>query len=190
MLVGALPVYIKFNSYGEFVFDWAWADAYQQNNIRYYPKLVTSIPYTPTTGPRLLIQDDAHYDEIANTLVNAVLLFAEKSNISSYHCLFTNNKDTDYFSNNPNFMMRLGFQFHWTNNHYKRFSDYISYLTSKKRKQIKRERRIVQEQDKEFDILNRHEASANLWDISHSLNEQTFQQTSGMSLLPNILFRE
>ncbi|MCW8899290.1 MAG: GNAT family N-acetyltransferase [Gammaproteobacteria bacterium] len=190
MLVGALPVYIKFNSYGEFVFDWAWADAYQQNNLRYYPKLVTSIPYTPATGPRLLIQDDARYNEIANTLVSAVLLFAEKSNISSYHCLFTNNKDTDYFSNNPNFMMRLGCQFHWTNNHYKSFSDYLTYLTSKKRKQIKRERRIVKEQDIEFEILNGHEASDHHWDIYHQFYESTFERKSGMPTLSNSFFKE
>ena len=87
-LVGALPLYIKFNSYGEFVFDWAWADAYQQNNIRYYPKLVTSIPYTPATGPRLLIQDNENYNEIADALINATLSFAEQSQVSSFHCLF------------------------------------------------------------------------------------------------------
>lgn len=136
-LVGAIPVYIKFNSYGEFVFDWAWADAYQQNNIRYYPKLVTSIPYTPATGPRLLIQNDDMYNEIADALVNSVLSFAEKTRVSSYHCLFTNQKDTEYFSNNAQFMMRLGCQFHWSNNNYKSFNHYLEHLTSKKRKQIK-----------------------------------------------------
>ena len=71
-LVGALPLYIKFNSYGEFVFDWAWADAYQQNGLRYYPKLVTSIPYTPATGPRILIHDSENYNEIADSLIDAV----------------------------------------------------------------------------------------------------------------------
>ena len=189
-LIGALPVYIKFNSYGEFVFDWAWADAYQQNHIRYYPKLVTSIPYTPATGPRLLINNDARYNEIADTLINSVLSFAEKSQISSFHCLFTNEKDTEYFNKNPHFMMRLGCQFHWTNNNYKSFTHYLDYLTSKKRKQIKRERRIVKEQDIEFEILNGHEATEFHWDTYHRFYESTFERKSGMPTLSNNFFKE
>ena len=189
-LVGALPVYIKFNSYGEFVFDWAWADAYQQNNIRYYPKLVTSIPYTPATGPRLLIQDNENNQDIADTLINSVLDFAKKSNLSSYHCLFTNNKDTDYFNKNPNFMMRLGCQFHWSNNSYESFEHYLDHLTSKKRKQIKRERRLVNEQEIEFEILNGYEATDNHWDIYHQFYENTFERKSGMPTLSNAFFKE
>lgn len=189
-LIGALPAYIKFNSYGEFVFDWAWADAYQQNHIRYYPKLVTSIPYTPATGPRLLINNDARYNEIADTLINSVLSFAEKSQISSFHCLFTNEKDTEYFNKNPHFMMRLGCQFHWTNNNYKSFTHYLDYLTSKKRKQIKRERRIVKEQDIEFEILNGHEATEFHWDTYHRFYESTFERKSGMPTLSNNFFKE
>ena len=189
-LIGALPAYIKFNSYGEFVFDWAWADVYQQNHIRYYPKLVTSIPYTPATGPRLLINNDARYNEIADTLINSVLSFAEKSQISSFHCLFTNEKDTEYFNKNPHFMMRLGCQFHWTNNNYKSFTHYLDYLTSKKRKQIKRERRIVKEQDIEFEILNGHEATEFHWDTYHRFYESTFERKSGMPTLSNSFFKE
>ena len=189
-LVGALPVYIKFNSYGEFVFDWAWADAYQQNNLRYYPKLVTSIPYTPATGPRLLIQNQTNYQTIADSLIKAVLSFAQKSNISSYHCLFTNQQDTKYFAQNPNFMMRLGCQFHWENNNYTNFSHYLDCLTSKKRKQIKRERRIVTEQEIEFEILNGHEATEKQWDIYHQFYESTFERKSGMPTLSNGFFKE
>ena len=189
-LVGALPVYIKFNSYGEFVFDWAWADAYQQNNIRYYPKLVTSIPYTPATGPRLLIQDKENFNKIADILINAVLSFAKSSSISSYHCLFTNEKDTQYFKQNPHFMMRLGCQFHWNNNNYKSFTDYLNYLTSKKRKQIKRERRIVKDQEIEFEIFNGHEAKDYHWDIYHQFYESTFERKSGMPTLSNSFFKE
>ena len=189
-LVGALPLYIKFNSYGEFVFDWAWADAYQQNNLRYYPKLVTAIPYTPATGPRLLIQDNERYKEIADELINAVLSFAEKSQVSSFHCLFTNKRDTDYFDNNPHFMMRLGCQFHWSNNNYTSFSDYLDKLTSKKRKQIKRERRIVKEQEIEFEILNGLEATDVHWDIYHRFYESTFERKSGMPTLSKNFFKE
>ncbi len=189
-LVGALPLYIKFNSYGEFVFDWAWADAYQQNNIRYYPKLVTAIPYTPATGPRLLIQDNDQYQVIADKLINAVLSFAEKSQMSSFHCLFTNTKDTNYFAQHPRFMMRLGCQFHWSNNNYKNFFDYLDKLTSKKRKQIKRERRIVKEQGIEFEILNGLTATDEHWDIFHFFYESTFERKSGMPTLSKEFFKE
>ena len=189
-LVGALPLYIKFNSYGEFVFDWAWADAYQQHGLRYYPKLVTSIPYTPATGPRLLINDDVHYQEIADEIMNAVLLFAKQSQVSSYHCLFTNTKDTEYFSNNPQFMMRLGCQFHWSNNNYTSFSHYLEQLTSKKRKQIKRERRIVNEQNVEIEIFNGLTATDSHWDIYHQFYESTFERKSGMPTLSKSFFKE
>ena len=189
-LVGALPLYIKFNSYGEFVFDWAWADAYQQNGLRYYPKLITSIPYTPATGPRLLIQYDERYKEIADTIMNSVLSFAERSQVSSYHCLFTNEKDTNYFKNNPNFMMRLGCQFHWSNDNYKDFPDYLDKLTSKKRKQIKRERRLVQEQNIEFEILNGLDATDHHWDVYHRFYESTFERKSGMPTLSLGFFKE
>ncbi|GMR16540.1 MAG: GNAT family N-acetyltransferase [Gammaproteobacteria bacterium] len=189
-LIGALPLYIKFNSYGEFVFDWAWADAYQQNHIRYYPKLVTAIPYTPATGPRLLIQDNERYHEIADALINSVLSFAEKSHISSFHCLFTNKKDTEYFNKNPRFMMRLGCQFHWSNNDYQNFDNYLNKLTSKKRKQIKRERRIVREQNIKFEILNGFTATDFHWDVYHRFYENTFERKSGMPTLSKNFFKE
>ena len=189
-LVGALPLYIKFNSYGEFVFDWAWADAYQQNQIRYYPKLVSAIPYTPATGPRLLIKDEVLYNEIAEALIQAVLSFAKQSQLSSFHCLFTNQKDTNYFSSNPQFMMRLGCQFHWSNKGYNSFSHFLEHLTSKKRKQIKRERRIVKEQGIEFEILNGYNATEHHWDVYHRFYENTFERKSGMPTLSNSFFKE
>ena len=189
-LVGALPVYVKFNSYGEFVFDWAWADAYQQNGLRYYPKLVTSIPYTPATGPRLLIQDVGNFKEIADSLINAVLQFAQQSQVSSFHCLFTNERDTQYFKDNNNFMMRLGCQFHWSNENYTSFSHYLEHLTSKKRKQIKRERRIVKEQEITFEILNGITATDHHWDVYHRFYESTFERKSGMPTLSKDFFKE
>ena len=189
-LVGALPLYIKFNSYGEFVFDWAWADAYHRNQTPYYPKLVVSIPYTPATGPRILIEPNSYYQKIADALINAVLMFAEQTQVSSFHCLFTNKTDTDYFKKNPRFMLRLGCQFHWTNQNYQSFSDYLTTLISKKRKQIKRERRIVKEQQIEFEILNGFETSEYQWDVYHRFYESTFERKSGIPTLSKSFFQE
>lgn len=189
-LVGALPLYIKYNSYGEFVFDWAWADAYHRNNVPYYPKLVVSIPYTPATGPRILVDPASDYNEVAKKLIDAALEFASANNLSSFHCLFTNERDTDYFRKDPRFMMRLGCQFHWTNHGYRDFNHYLEFFTSKKRKQIKRERRITREQDIEFEILNGNQATEQHWDIYHRFYESTFERKSGIPTLSKGFFME
>lgn len=193
-LVGALPLYIKYNSYGEFVFDWAWADAYHRNQKQYYPKLVASIPYTPATGPRILVNPEKfsadQYKEIADALIDSVLDFAESKQLSSFHCLFTDSRDTRYFNNNDRFMMRLGCQFHWTNNKYSSFEHYLESMTSKKRKQIKRERRITKEQDIEFEILDGLSANEQHWDIFHRFYESTFERKSGIPTLSNGFFKE
>ena len=189
-LVGAVPIYIKFNSYGEFVFDWAWADAYQQNGLRYYPKLVSSIPYTPATGPRILVDKNENHKTIADALIQSILTFSQQSQVSSFHCLFTNEQDTEYFKNNDQFMMRLGCQFHWSNKNYDSFEHYLEQLTSKKRKQIKRERRLVKEQDISFEILNGSQAQDHHWDIYHRFYESTFERKSGMPTLSKDFFKE
>ena len=91
-LEGAVPLYLKFNSYGEFVFDWSWADAYQRNGLKYYPKLVSASPYTPATGPKLLLRPDAAGDT-RELLIAATQELAKQSEVSSLHCLFTTPAD-------------------------------------------------------------------------------------------------
>ncbi len=144
-LIGASPMYLKNNSYGEFVFDWAWADAYHRSGIEYYPKLVTSIPYTPTTGQRFLIKDTQRHSEISQLIINAGLQHAKAIGVSSVHWLFTNEKDTQELEA-QNLMLRLGCQFHWQNKGYTDFDHYLSFFNSKNRKKIKRERKQIQQQ--------------------------------------------
>ena len=88
-LVGAIPLYLKTHSYGEYVFDWAWADAYARSGLNYYPKLVSAIPFAPISGARLLAKDPTHKTK----LIESVLSFAQKNNLSSFHCLFSNQID-------------------------------------------------------------------------------------------------
>ena len=154
-LVGASPMYIKDHSYGEYVFDWAWADAYQRHGLNYYPKLLTAIPFTPVFGPRLLACDDDTREQLAA----AILQFAQQSaedatllgtTISSWHGLYLPQQDAAAMEA-EGCLKRSGVQFHWKNHSlqtgqpYSDFDEYLNALTQKKRKNIKAERRKVQE---------------------------------------------
>lgn len=132
-LVGAVPLYLKFDSYGEYVFDWAWAEAYQRAGMRYYPKLVAAIPFTPVSGKRFLVAPGEDFSEIADLLTNSALQHASKLKVSSLHWLFTNEQDTRFLEDHDH-LRRTGFQFHWCNNGYESFDDFLTSFSSAKRK--------------------------------------------------------
>ena len=189
-LVGAVPLYLKDNSYGEFVFDWSWADAYKRTGLKYYPKYVASIPYTPATGPRILV-DTAH--EKANNirlgLIQSTQQLAEQSCVSSLHWLFTDADDTALLQE-QGFMLRLGCQFHWTNHNYQSFDDYLQSFSAAKRKKIKRERRRVVEQGIELEVLHGHEMNDEQWQIYHQFYLDTFDRKWGMATLSLGFFKQ
>lgn len=178
-LLGVLPLYLKTNSYGEFVFDWAWADAYERAGGKYYPKLVSTIPFAPVIGPRLLVRSDSdRQPEIKCLLIRTVLEFIESSGISSFHVLFTEEPDQHFFAE-ENLSPRLTCQFHWLNQGYRDFQDFIDGMTSKKRKQIKRERRQVQDNGIEVEVLLGNQISEEQWQIFHRFYCSTFQRRWG-----------
>jgi len=195
-LIGACPAYIKDNSYGEFVFDWAWADAYQKNGLDYYPKLVTSIPFTPAQGPRLLANKsykdkDGHSiasEVIKKGLIKALIAHAEQNNFSSAHFLFCENDDIKLLSENG-FMLRFDYQFHWNNENYKDFDDYLSQLTSKRRKNIKRERRIVNESNVKVKIIHGENLNDEEWETLYTYYRVTFLKKSGAPTLTLAFFK-
>ena len=160
------PVFKKLHSYGEYVFDWAWADAYQRHGLRYYPKLVWAIPFTPSTGPRIISQGDhqqllRYHQQIAEGLTAE----CQQHNFSGWHCLFPNQSIQQAFEQVSNTMSRTSCQFHWFNSdsEEKSFTDFSNYLekfTSRKRKNIKKERSRLQESGFSF-----YRKSGN--DISH-----------------------
>lgn len=188
-LVAAMPMYIKDNSYGELVFDWAWADAYHRHGLEYYPKLVVAIPYTPATGPRLLVAPDQDYAQYSQLLIEHATRYAEANGMSSLHWLFTDARDTQRFRE-LNYPLRLGCQFHWTNQGYASFEQYLQALTSQKRKQIKRERRRVAEQDVTLEIRHGDEMNEALWHLYHEFYTSTFDRKSGMATLSREFFQE
>ena len=139
-LAAAMPLYVKSHSYGEYVFDWAWADAYQRNGLDYYPKLLSAVPFTPVTGPRLLARD-AH----ARAALIAVLVGTQEATpVSSTHILYPP-EDEALALQQAGFMLRSGVQFHWLNAGYASFDAFVDTLEAKKRKNIRAERRKVAE---------------------------------------------
>ncbi len=180
-LIGAAPLYLKDNSYGEFVFDWAWADAYQRHGLRYYPKLVSASPYTPATGPKLLVTEDAP-GETKTQLVQAGNSLAERLGVSSLHWLFTTPDETDLLEQ-TGLLRRVGCQFHWENAEYDDFDAFLAALSSAKRKNIRKERRRVTESGVDFRLLDGHQATEGDWKILHGLYESTFHQRGGLPTL-------
>ena len=189
-LIGAVPLYLKDNSYGEFVFDWSWAEAYQRAGINYYPKYVSSIPYTPATGPRILV-DSTHAKpkEIRTHLIQATLGFAQQMQVSSLHWLFTNEADTALLQE-QGLMLRLGCQFHWQNQNYRDFDDYLQHFSAAKRKKIKRERRRVLEQGIELEVLHGGDMSDTQWHVFHQFYLSTFDKKWGYATLSLDFFKQ
>lgn len=148
-LIGAVPMYLKFHSYGEYVFDWAWADAYARAGLEYYPKLVVAVPFAPVTGPRILAADNT----VRHALVECALDHAKHLGVSSVHWLFLESADVQVLADVP-LLPRIGTQFHWYNRDYASFDDFVDAMTSSKRKKIRRERRRVREAGITFEIVS------------------------------------
>lgn len=170
-LAAAAPLYVKNHSYGEYVFDWAWADAYQRNGLAYYPKLVCALPFTPVQGTRLMAVDDAARRQLAATLV----ALAEQSEVSSLHVLFPTEQEADALAQ-MGMMRRQGIQFHWLNDGYRHFDDFLSTLEQKKRKNIRAERRKVRDAGITFRRVRGEDATDADWRLFNRCYRQTYRE--------------
>lgn len=188
-LVGAMPMYVKTNSYGEFVFDWSWASAYERYGVNYYPKLVISVPYTPIVGPRLLVHPTADSRYIKGLLIEQALAFTREAGFSSVHWLFTGRDDTRQLQAHD-LMLRLGVQYHWHNNGYTDFDHFLAGFQARKRKKVKRERQRVADQDLRLRIVHGSEADNGLWRTVHRFYVDTFDRKWGFPTLSLGFFRE
>ena len=139
-LAAALPLYVKGHSYGEYVFDWAWADAYRRHGLEYYPKLLSAVPFTPVAGPRLLARDA----DARAALIDVLVATQQATDVSSTHILFPPEEHARQLQD-AGFLLRSGVQFHWLNGGYATFDDFLATLEQKKRKNIRAERRKVKE---------------------------------------------
>ena len=181
-LVAAMPMYGKSNSYGEFVFDYEWAEAWRSQGLDYYPKLVSCVPYTPVAGVRLLARTAAH----RHALIDGALKAAAQ-NYSGMHWLFFTEAA---LRDDRRLIRRLGYQYHWRNASYQRFSDFLGALTAKRRKNILRERRKVREQGIDCRVAHGGEVDSGLWSDISALYRNTFDRKWGLPTLNEGFFRE
>jgi uncharacterized protein len=151
-LLGAVPCYLKNHSYGEYVFDWGWADAFDRAGGSYYPKLQVASPFSPVTGPRLLVKPGGNADNTRKILIAGLLELANQHKVSSLHITFCTEQERDLLAG-EGFIQRLGKQFHWHNQGYETFDDFLSALNSRKRKSIRKERQLAN-RDVDIQVLS------------------------------------
>ena len=188
-LVGALPLYIKYDSRGEFVFDWSWAAAYEQAGQSYYPKLVSAVPFTPATGRRVLVDGDAEFEPIASELLIAARTLGAEISASSLHVLFPTDSER-HFLGDDGLMSRKSCQFHWHNDDYGSFDDFLGRFTSMKRKKVRRERRRIAEANITFEHLRGDEPGTEDWDAVYEYYSHTFLRRGRAPYLNREFFAE
>ena len=169
-LCGAVPLYVKSHSYGEYVFDWAWAEAYQRHGLDYFPKLLSAVPFTPCTGGRLLAKTSAD----RKLLVDGLISLAEQSDVSSLHVLFPHSDDHQLLID-KGMMPRTSIQFHWHNADYKNFDDFLALMSHDKRKKVKQERRKVVEAGITFKRLVGIDITDADWDFFVQCYDHTYR---------------
>jgi len=168
-LEAACPLYLKSHSYGEYVFDWAWANAYQQHGLRYYPKALTAVPFTPVPGPRLLARDAP----ARAALVRSALAWCKQKKVSSWHLLFGSDDDVAACEA-AGMMLRHTVQFHWLNTGWADFEAFLASLTQEKRKKIRQERRKVAEGGVSFRHVRGSGITRADWDFFYRCYERTY----------------
>ena len=175
-LAAALPAYLKTHSFGEYVFDWAWADAYARNGLDYYPKLLAAIPFTPCQGPRLLAGGTE--SQWAGRAAEALTAESRRLGLSGWHCLFPEPELSESWRRLGT-AQRLGCQFHWRNYGYRDFEDFLACMNSRKRKSIRKERRRVREQGFTFEWREGSEIQSQDWALFYHLYQLTYLKRSG-----------
>ena len=168
-LDAAMPLYVKHHSWGEFVFDWTWADAYRRHGLNYYPKLVCCVPFSPVPGPRLL----ARNDDDRTTLIQAALKLTTDLGFSSFHILFPTEPDHAALNAAP-LMHRSGFQFHWFNAGYTSFDDFLAAMTHDKRKKIRQERKKLAAAGVTFRWVEGRDSTDDDWDHFYRCYADTY----------------
>ncbi len=168
-LVGAMPLYEKSHSWGEFVFDWSWAQAYARSGLDYYPKLVSAVPFTPAPSTRLLVAEP----ELRQDLIQAALTYASERDHSSLHVLFPREDELEILQQ-AGLQIRKDCQFHWHNQDYRSFDDFLGTFSSRKRKKARRDRRHVREAGIRFRWLSGRELDAAIWSDVYQLISLTF----------------
>jgi predicted N-acyltransferase len=186
-VAGIVPCYLKSHSQGEYVFDRGWADAYERAGGRYYPKLQASVPFTPATGPRLLIRDGVDKDEIGSALASGLVALCEATKASSAHVTFAREAEWKLLAKHG-FLQRTDQQFHWHNQGYRHFDDFLATLNSRHRKAIKRERRDALANGITIHALNGSDITEDAWDAFFAFYMETGSRKWGRPYLTRSFF--
>ena len=177
--LGACPLWLKSHSYGELVYDFAWAQAYERAGLRYYPKLIVAVPFAPITGPRLLVANHADRSAVVQVLVHGARTVADDTQASSLHWLFADERDSTELAAHG-YLQRTGYQFHWINNNFSGFDNFLAGFTADKRKKLKRERRYVREAGVCTEVLGGQAVTTTLWDTFYDYYTGNIQRHGGM----------
>lgn len=183
VLAGALPLYLKTHSFGDFSQDWGWAAAFERMGLRYYPKLVSGVPYTPATGPRFLVRPGMERNMVVRRLVDAVIERAGQAGCSAWQCLFAADEDIASLAQ-AGLLMRRGCQFHWHNRGYADFEDFLAGFSADKRKKVRREQRRVAESGLSIETRHGDEIDRDLWQTIHRLYRATFARYGNHAAFP------
>lgn len=187
-LVGALPLYVKANSHGEYVFDWAWADAWERAGGQYYPKFLCAVPYSPVTGPRLLVGNAADAEQRRTTLASALAELTERTGLSSVHVDFLREEETGAFDDA--WLARSDWQFQWSNpGDWRDFGDYLDALTHKRRNAVRHERAQVRNAGVECEFRDGGTLDDAEWRSMHHLYTHTFDEKGNTPTLTLDYFR-
>ena len=190
-LIGAAPTYVRGDSYGEYIFDWAWADAAARAGLSYYPKITVAIPFTPATGPRLLVHPEADRDETRRALIAGLQALRDEVNASGVHVLFCQDEEADFLNKNG-FSRRATHQFHWRNDSYSGFDSgersFLSMLRSSARKQIRKERKRSCAQGLSFETRRGNELGDEEWNALFRLYRSTSDRKWGSPYLTEAFF--
>jgi predicted N-acyltransferase len=186
-VAGAVPMYLKSHSMGEYVFDYGWANAYERAGGKYYPKLQVSIPFTPVTGPRLLVRPGLGDDSMRTALITGMIEWTNRNEISSLHVTFPTSGEAEYLKN-ADFLIRHNHQYHWYNQGYETFDDFLSSLNSRKRKMIRRERRKVAEAGVTMQCLSGSDLTSEAWDAFYQFYTDTYDRKWGYPYLTREFF--
>jgi len=188
-LRAAAPTYLRSNSYGEYIFDWAWARACQNAGISYYPKVTAAVPFTPATGPRLLVHPDEDVASVRSVLGRAALSLAQQSACSSVHWLFCSEEEARDLEQHG-YLVRQTFQYHWINRGWTDFSSFLADLSRKRRGEITRERRRLDDAGVEIVLLQGEEIGPTHWQELLAFYQDTIAKMGGIPYLKPSFFVE
>jgi uncharacterized protein len=185
-LLGCAPMYLKSHSYGEYVFDWGWANAYERAGGTYYPKLQVAVPFTPVPGPRLLVRPGLGAEARA-ALARGLVSAAQELGVSSLHVTFCREPEWQSLGA-AGLLQRQGVQYHWHNRDYQSFDDFLASLRSGKRKTIRKERARVAAQDLAIEVLTGDALTPNVWDAFYPFYRSTVDKRWGSAYLAKSFF--